>query len=164
VYTVRILTLDDAFEIVAWRYDPPYQLYNMTSVNASKDEMARMADFLLDPTTGHFAVEENGQLLAFCCFGEEAQVPGYDYTQIEALDVGAGMHPMYTGQGRGRALMAAILAFGQKTYDPPCWRTTVATFNLRSQQMCRNAGFIPMATFTSATQDPREFVVMIKEG
>jgi RimJ/RimL family protein N-acetyltransferase len=91
-------------------------------------------------------------------------VPGYDYTQIEALDVGAGMHPARIGQGRGRQLMAVILAFGQETYDPSCWRTTVAAFNLRSQQMCRNAGFVPTGTFVSATGDARDFVVMIKEG
>jgi [ribosomal protein S18]-alanine N-acetyltransferase len=164
MYTVRTLTVADAFEIAAWRYDPPYQLYNMTSVDVSEEEMAQMANFLLDPATRHFAVEENDRLLAFCCFGEEARVPGYDYAQLEALDVGAGMHPARIGQGRGRQLMAAILAFGQETYQPSCWRTTVAAFNLRSQQMCRNAGFIPRDTFISATDNPREFVVMIKEG
>lgn len=163
MYTVRALTLIDALEIAVWRYDPPYHIYNMTGVDSSDEEVARMVDTLLDPANGYFAVDDDEGLLAFCCFGKEGQVPGYDYSQLDALDVGVGMHPARLGQGRGRALMAAILAFGENRYRPIRWRTTVAAFNLRSQQMCRNAGFTQVDEFVSTGAPPRPFVVFDKE-
>jgi RimJ/RimL family protein N-acetyltransferase len=163
MYTVRALTAGDALQIVSWCYPSPYDIYNMVSSDDPAPSLSEAADSLLDPRHRFFAVDdESGTLLGYCCYGEEGQVPGYDYSQLEALDVGAGMHPDKIGQGRGRALMAAILAFGQFHFQPTHWRTTVASFNERSQRMCRNAGFVPVATFVSTTASPRQFTVMVR--
>lgn len=167
---IRRLSAEEAQQIVSWRYPPPYDLYDMAGVEVSEAARAGIAGWLLDPDSGYFAIveemgaelaEDTGPLLGFCCYGREGQVPGYDYGQVDALDVGLGLHPEKIGQGRGRAVMAAILAFGRRQYRPPRWRATVASFNRRSQQLCRNAGFRPVAEFVSTTADPRPFVVLV---
>ncbi len=159
MYTVSYLSLADAQEIAGWTYDPPYHIYNMST----SDDLDTMVRFLLDPTTGHFGVYDGASLLAFCCYGREGQVPGFDYDAQPALDIGVGMHPSFVGQGRGRLLLAAILAHGAALYHPSRWRATIAAFNQRSQQMFRNAGFVSVGEFVSTGKDPRSFIVFVKE-
>ncbi|MEZ4636824.1 MAG: hypothetical protein R2856_18030 [Caldilineaceae bacterium] len=150
MYTVHTLSEIDAEAIAAWRYEPPYHIYNMDGSTA----------LLLDPAARYFGVYEDEILFAFCCFGEEGQVPGFDYNASPALDIGVGMDPSLIGRKRGRATLAAILAFGAAQYHPSHWRATIAAFNHRSQQMFRGSGFAEVARFVSTGATPREFVVV----
>ncbi len=153
MYTVHTLSATDAEAIAGWRYKSPYHIYNMDGA----------VPLLLDPSARYFGVYADGALCAFCCFGEEGQVPGFDYNASPALDIGVGMDPKLVGQGRGRATLAAILAFGAAQYHPSHWRATIAVFTRRSQQMFRNAGFAEEAQFVSTGAMPQEFVVVVKE-
>lgn len=153
MYTVHTLSATDAEAIATWTYEPPYQIYNMDG----------SASLLLDAAARYFGVYEGDELMAFCCFGGEGQVPGFDYSASPALDIGVGMDPNLIGRGRGRATLAAILAFGAAQCRPGYWRATIAAFNQRSQQMFRNAGFVEVARFVSTGATPREFVVVVKE-
>jgi ribosomal-protein-alanine N-acetyltransferase len=47
----------------------------------------------------------------YACFGREARVPGLA-ERPKVLDVGVGMRPELTGEGRGRAFSRAVLAHG----------------------------------------------------
>ena len=160
-YSVRPLSEADARQILAWRYAPPYDIYNLIDADPAPADLARAVAFLLDPENLYFAVDdEDDVLLGFCCFGREAQVPGYDYSSQHALDVGLSMAPARTGQGGGQAFLAAILAFGFARFQTRRVRATVAAFNQRSQRLFRRAGFVRVASFTSATATPRAFVVL----
>ena len=154
MYTVHTLSAADAYAITKWTYEPPYHIYNMDGSTA----------LLLDPAARYFGVYEDDLLFAFCCFGREGQVPGFDYNASPALDIGVGMDPNLIGRGRGRATLAAILAFGAAQDRPGYWRATIAAFNQRSQQMFRSAGFVEVAQFVSTGVDPRSFVVVVKPG
>ena len=70
---------------------------------------------LLNPGYRYHAVLEDGELIGYCCFGEDAQVRGGTYREGE-LEVGWGMRPDLMGQGRGREFAAAILEYAERTY------------------------------------------------
>jgi len=163
-FHVAPLTVADAHAILRWQYDEPYAIYNMGAAEPSAPELMLDVQFLLEPRNGHYAVRDaHGELVGFCCFGEEARVPGGDYNQA-ALDIGYGMQPARTGQGQGRgsAFLAAILTFARQEYEPTPLRATIAAFNNRSRRVFAKAGFQPAQTFLSQSEPPREFVVMVK--
>jgi [ribosomal protein S18]-alanine N-acetyltransferase len=168
-YTIHPLTAIDARQMLSWRYDPPYHIYDVVPPTLTAAQLEREIAFLVNPANCYFAVTEDvvgasgkgaGELLAFYCFGLDAQVPGYDYTQQDALDIGLGMHPRKIGQGRGHGLLLAILEYAHTLYMPKMYRATIASFNQRSQRMFLRVGFTPVATFVSATRDSRSFAVL----
>lgn len=144
-------------EILAWRYDEPYALYNLDPIHLERDQQT-----YLDPANAYYSVrDEHGDPVAFRCFGPDGQVPGGDYS-ADALDTGGGMRPDLTGRGLGLSVLTAGLEFGRHTYRPQAFRVTVAAFNTRAQRVCENAGFRTAQTFNSS-YDGREFVVMVRE-
>lgn len=155
--TFQKLTEPDARAILAWRYEPPYDIYNHDPAETDADLAV-----LLNPVNGYHAItDEQGELVGFCCFGPDARVPGGEYAD-DALDIGAGMRPDLTGQGMGANFIAAIADFGQERYNPPACRATVAAFNHRSISACEHAGFRPTARFVSTRG--HEFVVLVRDS
>ena len=76
------------------------------SAEPDADELARDVAALLRPDYHyHAAHDETGRLVGFCCFGEDAQVPGGDYS-LPALDIGLGLHPDLTGRGLSHSFLA----------------------------------------------------------
>ncbi len=152
------LTEQDVRDFLDWRYDAPYNIYNM--VGESADETIA---FFLDEDNGYFALhDEDDTLIGFCCFGVEGQVPGGDYS-LDALDIGVGMRPELTGQGLGYDFVAAALAFAEKTFAPQRLRATIAAFNQRSQRVFEKHGFRRQSQFTG-TARPRQYVILTKES
>lgn len=101
---------------------------------------------------------EQGELLAFCSFGSDGQVPGGDYG-AEALDIGIGMRPDLTGQGQGFSYVQTILNFAKRTFNPPAFRVTIAEFNIRARRVWEKSDFKPQQRF-QATHNTRFFVVL----
>lgn len=56
--TVQPMGRDDGLEILSWKYDEPYDFYNMDDDGIGE---------LLNGT--YFKVLENGVLIGYCCFG-----------------------------------------------------------------------------------------------
>src|SRR5262245_54371484 len=138
-----------------WRYEPPYDIYN---IDASAGEAAVW--FFTAPQNSYYQIrDERGALVAFCCFGLEAQVPGGDYSSA-ALDIGMGVRPDLTGKGRGQTFAAAAIDFARATFAPPALRVTVADFNKRARRVWEKAGFQAVQTFASS-YDGRAFVILI---
>lgn len=149
------LTEAEAQAMLHWRYRGEYAIYNMADEPTEND-----VAFLLDRANGYYGINnEHGEFIAFCCFGEDGQVPGGDYT-APALDIGLGLRPDLTGQGVGTSLLAAILDFAQEHLAPSDLRATIAAFNLRSQRIFAKHGFREIAHFISGHVQPREFVVV----
>jgi RimJ/RimL family protein N-acetyltransferase len=144
----------DVRALAAWRYPPPYDIYNIEDAPA-------LASYLCGPARGYFALRAGGELVGFCCFGGEGQVPGGDYS-APALDIGIGVRPDLTGHGRGREFMGAVLAFAAERYPPQTLRLTVAAFNARARRLYRNLGFQIIHHFIAA-HSGRDFVVMLRE-
>jgi len=144
-----------ALAITRWRYPPPYDLYTLS------DDPLGTALFLSSAASGYFQLRDAaGELVAFCCFGAEAQVPGGDYS-TQALDLGLGLRPDLTGRGHGMRYLGAVLAFGIAQFQPTLLRLTVADFNLRAIRLYQKAGFHAAARFTSSFAR-RPFIIMTR--
>ena len=151
-----ISTLDEsaAREIVRWRYKPPYDIYNL-------EESEETRKYLLDRQNKFHALRDrNGELVGFCSFGVDAQVPGGDYGE-DALDIGMGIRPDLTGKGSGSKFAAAVLEFAQQKFNPAAFRVTIAAFNLRAQRVWENNGFQYTQTFIHEARS-QEFVVLMR--
>jgi RimJ/RimL family protein N-acetyltransferase len=123
--------------VLAWRYDGPYAVYNADPARLEAETRAWAA-----PDSGCFAARDpTGALVGFCSFGADARVPGGDYTDAGALDVGLGLRPDLTGHGHGLAFVRAILRFGRRRFRPVRFRLTVAAFNQRALRVYERAGF-----------------------
>lgn len=154
-FTFAPITESHAEQIVTWRYDPPYDLYNASSTDLSAEIQA-----ILDPINNYFALLNGDDLIGFRCFGSDARVAGGSYND-DALDMGGGLRPDLTGQGRGRAVLEAGLAWGRTRFDPPAFRVTVAAFNQRALRMCQSAGFLVTQQFERSV-DQRRFLVLVR--
>ena len=91
-------------------------------------------------------------------FSPDGQVPGGDY-RANALDIGMGLRPDLTGQGRGLMYVKAILDFAHRTFAPTAFRVTVAQFNKRALRVWEKAGFRAIQTFHSK-HDGKTFVML----
>ncbi len=142
--------------VLTWRYDEPYSFYNPDPAGSEKD-----LKVLADPNNLYYvATDEDGDLVAYYCFGREAQVMGGDYSD-EALDIGGGVRPDLTGRGLGSTVIAAGLNFGRDTFAPRAFRVTVAAFNRRALRLCEKLGFSPGQRFRRE-EDGREFIVLTR--
>lgn len=155
--SITPLSPSEAEAIVAWQYPPPYDLYNVPF-----DEQAETIAYFLNPENRCFAIREaDGTFLGYGSLGEDAQVPGGDYT-LNALDLGIGIRPDLTGQGQGKGFLATLVAFAQAQVPAPVQlRVTVAGFNERAQRLVRGGGFSEVQRFTRP-KDGLEFVVFVR--
>lgn len=146
------LSRGHAEDIATWRYQPPYDVYDMTGVDPAE---------LLDPEIGYHAVVSGERLIGFRSFGVDGQVPGWDYDE-SALDTGGGLRPELTGRGLGREVIAAGLDYGRERFTPAAFRVTVAAFNARALHTVRSLGFERVGAFP-ATHDGRQFEVLVRQ-
>ena len=147
----------NARAILNWRYDAPYDLYN-----SDPDNVEGGVQVFLDPQNVYYTItDKRRDLVAYCCFGPDARVPGGDYS-VNALDIGMGVRPDLTGQGQGLRYVNAVLDFGLRTFEPTAFRVTVAEFNKRALRVWEKAGFRPVQAF-QREQDGRVFAVLMRE-
>lgn len=151
--TIRVapLTREHAEDLATWRYDAPYDVYDLAGADPAE---------LLDPTLGLHAVLAGERLIGFRSFGPDGQVPGWEYDD-SALDTGGGLRPSLTGRGLGRAVIRAGLDFGRTTFTPAAFRVTVASFNARARRTVESLGFERIGSF-AALRDGREFDVLVR--
>jgi len=145
------LTRQHAEDISTWRYDAPYDVYDMAGVTP---------DELLDPEVGYHAVMAEHRLIGFRSFGQDGRVPGWEYDD-SALDTGGGLRPELTGGGLGRAVISAGLAFGRARFAPVAFRVTVASFNARALRTVTSLDFERVGSF-KASHDARQFDVLVR--
>lgn len=144
--------------MLSWRYPSPYDLYN--AKEPVTDESIRA---LLSPELNYFAVtDQRGDMIAFRCFGMDAQVAGGDYTQ-DALDMGGGLRPDLTGQGLGAPIIASTINYALGKFSPSFFRTTVASFNHRARKVCERVGYSYSSRFMRAS-DGRHFDILLAKA
>jgi len=142
--------------ILTWRYDEPYDFYNLDS-----GQISESVQQFLHPHNAYYTITNgHGDLAAYCCFGLDARVSGGDYS-AEALDVGLGIRPNLTRRGLGLRVVDAVLNFAQSKFAPILFRVTVAEFNQQALRICEKAGFQPVQRF-QRDLDGKHFVVLTK--
>lgn len=157
-FIIKPMQYNLATKLVTWKYDPPYDVYNVVS-----DDLDTEARYYADADNQYYSLEtKDGDFVAFCCFGQEGKVPGGDYS-ADALDIGVGVRPDLTGKGMGLQYVEAILAFATKTFETTTFRATIAKFNQRSQRVFQKMGFEEVDSFMKhGTRN--EFIILIKLG
>ena len=153
---LKFKPLDEASirEIFTWQYPPPYDVYNLL-----EDKLDEILPFLLDPQNAYYGLwNPVDRLVAFCTFGQDAQVPGGDYSR-DALDIGFGLHPDLTGQGMSQQYLKAVLRYAIANLSPDLFRVTIAEFNQRARRAWEKLGFQFVETFPRKS-DQKPFVVL----
>ncbi len=121
------MTREDAREIAAWHYEPPYDFYDASADSADLAE-------LLEPTgwgSDYFAADSDGALAGYFHFKP----------LDESVEIGLGLRPDLTGRGLGCDFVEAGMAFARDRFSPARFTLAVATFNLRAISVYERAGF-----------------------
>ncbi len=142
----------NAREIARWQYDSPYDIYNLGDIDEA-------IQYVIDPQNALYSItDEADDLIGFCSFGLDGQVPGGDYS-AEGLDIGMGIRPDLTGQGRGSNCVAAVLDFALRSFSAEHIRVTIAAFNQRALRVWEKNGFQRVQTFRKGGSD-RKFIIL----
>jgi ribosomal-protein-alanine N-acetyltransferase len=132
-YVLQPLTAEQGEAMAQWRYPGPWSVYDVTGT--------------IDPAEGFWAVldDADGEVAGYACFGVEARVPGLE-ERPGVLDVGVGMRPELTGQGRGKAFAEAVLSHGTTVTGTRRLRAVVQEWNERSRRLLARLGFAEAGT------------------
>ena len=142
---------------VNWQYKPPYDIYN-----CPPEEIGEAVQYNIDPANNVCAMlDQNEELIGYCSYGKDAQVPGGDYSE-EALDIGLMIKPELTGQGMGSDFVSEVIQNGIDKYAPEKLRVTIAAFNKRAMRVWEKNGFQQTQNFIR-DGDGMEFIIMKKD-
>jgi ribosomal-protein-alanine N-acetyltransferase len=159
-YVFAQMNDEEARAVVSWRYEAPYDFYNMANDPEGLEE-------LLGPPErreGYYAVRSDGELVGFFSFGPGGQLPSFDYPDDGYLDIGLGLRPDLTGKGLGFEYLLAGLEFGRRHFAPAGFRLAVATFNERAILVYERAGFRRVTVITHHTNGADyPFLLMMRE-
>lgn len=155
---VRPVTAADITEFVEWRYGPPYDIYNLSQ------PLAEAVEYFLSPGIGCQVLETDEGLAGYCTFGEDARVPGGDYS-IPALDIGAALKPTLTGRGYGTRFVAAIVDFVMRSSDAMRIRVSIAATNPRAIRVWIANGLAETQRFHTQREvlGTTEFVILERD-
>lgn len=141
-------------EILLWKYEKPYDLYNDELNSEAVDEILDNPYFVI--------VEQDYELIGYFCTGESAQVPAGNKVNAyeeSCIDIGIGLKPSLTGKGFGSTFFSFILQDIRESHPKTPMRLTVATFNKRAIHLYEKFGFVEQKKFDSAVT---EFITMVK--
>lgn len=140
---IKKMTQENALVIKSWKYEEPYNIYNITDVK----------ELLEEP----YYVLYNEELIGYFCIGSSAQVPPYEYSD-DYIDIGFGMKPNLTGKGNGYKFLERCISFVENNQNKPL-RLTVAKFNKRAIKLYKNHGFKKVTEFD---RNDKRFVIMTR--
>lgn len=143
---VRSLRNSDIEDILTWRYTGRDAVYD-PGAGAVSTERGYQA--LVRATSG--------ELIGYCCFGEEARVPGLR-AEWGVLDIGVGLRPDLVGHGWGQPVARAVMTAGRREHGSERFRVAVLDWNTRSLRTFLRAGFIERHRVDDGSG--REFVVL----
>ncbi len=160
-YIIKSMQKQIITKILNWKYDEPYSFYNIC-----KDD-SDYIDTIIEFISGYYysVHNENDDLIGYFCFGKSAslrETEQYDlYKDGKVLDIGFGLKPELTGQGKGKNFIMAILNFCHERFSFQSFRLTVASFNKRAIKVYKRLGFKSVGSF-KRNSDSVEFIIMKK--
>lgn len=126
-YHVGELSVEDGMDIAMWKTPGPWRIQDSL-------ETPR-------PDEGYWAVRDaTQQLIGFCCFGEDARVPGLAANPA-TLDVALGLAPQLTGRRLSHEFAAAVVAHGRVVAADRRLRCIVASWNAAGRRTAEAVGF-----------------------
>ncbi len=136
------MTAEHAEACDRWRYDPPYDFYDLRSDEDDRKE------FMNPNTWGtelFAAIDDTEKLTRFFVIK----------TQGEALYIGFGIRPDLTGKRLGRDFIEQGIRFGAEKLDmrSPKVVLEVADFNERAKRLYRKIGFSTTRGFIQKTNE-----------
>lgn len=157
-WAVHPMDAERARHIQSWRYLAPYDFYNLSDDPAVVDELTDGSYYAL--------LDAKSQVEAFFCIGRAARVPDASgVLQYEedghVVDLGLGLRPGLTGQGRGRDFVHDVMEYLDTMLHPTTFRLTVAVENTRAVTLYRNLGFQPIRQFSGRAST---FWVMVRSA
>lgn len=155
---IRFLPTDEASarQFLTWKYEPPYEIYNYSPERFEED-----LAYHIDPANNLYSMYHGDELVGYCSYGRDAQVPGGDYTE-EALDIGMMIIPVLTGHGQGSEYANAVIQNVISKYQPKRLRVTILATNLRAIRVWKKNGFQTVQSF-SRESDGLSFVILMKD-
>jgi len=152
---LRPATEEDVRVFAAWRYDAPYDVYDIAG---GSDEAVA---YFLGSDVHCYTLVDGGDVVGYCTFGNDARVPGEDYDE-DGLDIGLGIKPTLTGSGNGARYVAAVVAHARATFEHRRLRVTIASGNERALRVWSGAGFVEVVRFVSprTVMATKEFVIL----
>ncbi|GAK14549.1 GNAT family N-acetyltransferase [Geomicrobium sp. JCM 19039] len=153
--TIVSMSKAAAIEIISWTYEPPYSMYNLENVPEQIEELLN-GNYYAYPCP-------DGTVYGFFCYGHDAQVPGGQKNGVyksDALDIGVGMNPTFTGQGYGQSFFQAGLSYGRETFKPNRFRLSVNRSNQRAINLYRKCNFATVDRFNNPGPPKAEFLLM----
>jgi RimJ/RimL family protein N-acetyltransferase len=117
--TIKPATPQTFAELGTWRYDAPYEFYDVDQ------------DPVLNPERYYGAIGEDDTLVGFYYFEEKD----------EAVEIGLGLRPDLTGQGLGSEFFRLGLDFARSHFRAAKVILNVAAFNERAIKVYERAGF-----------------------
>lgn len=156
-YHFHPMTKEQAAIISTWKYEGIYSLYSMDGGDEDINEMLE-EEF-------YYTVDDENELIGYICIGSSARVPGgYAagiYEDEQAIDIGLGLRPDYTGQGKGTVFLSQAMDYIRKQKRGEKIQLVVAAFNERAIKVYERSGFVRGISFTSKIgEKDTEFVVM----
>jgi [ribosomal protein S18]-alanine N-acetyltransferase len=151
----RPLRPSDAEAMISWRYPPPYSEYEINPRDS------KVLAELLRPENDYHAILSGQEMIGFFCTGPDARVPGWNYDD-SALDLGMGLRPDLTGQGKGSEYFGAVISYLEQEQPARKLRATIAGWNRRAIHLCERAGFREIAKF-NRSGDGQGYVVLQRE-
>lgn len=147
ILTFQTIDREQALVILNWQYSSPYDYYNFNPKTIKEDLC-----YLLEEKNAFYAIlNQQQELEGYCSFGADGQVPGGCYS-TEALDIGMGIKPDLTGQGRGKYYALAVAKYGANHYSENYLRVTIAKFNQRAQKVWQQLGFKQVEQFVTTSE------------
>lgn len=146
--TIAPMRQPEAIEIAdRWKYPGEYAFYDMTADPEDYEEIVtpeKRGD-------RYFSVFSGNELTGFFCVERE----GPD------IEIGLGLRPGLTGQGRGKAFLEEILRFVRENYSFEKIKLDVVSFNQRAIKVYERAGFLKTGTAKVSTNGGvYDFVLM----
>jgi len=135
---ITLMTQEEAEEIAAWRYDPPYDFYDWP---ADEDDLAEQLDPIGRGDRYYSAHNAARELIGFF----ELRNTG------DVLVVGLGLRPDLTGHRRGQSFLETGLVFARGQFAPRRFKLSVAEFNSRAIKVYERAGFAKTRSFMHET-------------
>ena len=130
-FRLKPLRLADASAIGSWRYQPPYDVYDLERFPLYAAVVLRWWNTL-------WGYEVYG------VWGDEGDLVGtFMFTRADkgGVTLGLALRPDLTGKGLGLAFMQAGVDFARQRFSPTFLRLDVAEFNLRAIKVYERAGF-----------------------
>lgn len=159
-YKTRHISEYEAFQIARWVYEEPYSIYSFEPTPATMRE-------LLDGSY-HAVTNKYGDLTGYYCLGKNARIGDDDFTHPlyddeRFVDIGFGMQPDLTGQGRGATFLKICLAKASTIIGEKDFRLSVADFNKRAIRVYEKVGFKQIGVISAKDYNRRfDFIVMTR--